>query len=65
MIMPIYRSDFCLYLAIEFNHAAEHAVTDYQKYRITVGQTIFLFINWLEIAYLYLLYKELTKVKHD
>lgn len=36
MLMPIYRSDYCLFKAIQFNHVQEHAI-NYPKYRITAG----------------------------
>ena len=48
MFMPIYRSDECHYLMIQ-----QQGTQTISKYRLTTNEMVFLFVNWLELAYMY------------
>jgi len=58
IIVPIFRSNDCRYMQLRDGH-------DIVKYQITINNILFLFVNWLELAYLYYTWLKLKRLKED
>lgn len=58
LIVPVFRSDECRIIQVGMNYSII-------KYQITINEIVFLFVNWLELAYLYYTWMKLKRVKQD
>jgi len=59
MLMPIYRSDQCHYVQLYGNDDT------LPKYQVTTNQIMFYLVNWMELAYIYYVWKQLKKINQD
>ena len=60
MFMPIYRSLECHYWQI-----IRDPDDILRLYQIDVNQLMFFIVNWIELAYLYGLWRGLRRIKND
>lgn len=65
MLMPIYRSDECRALILKKMNNQGQSDFSITYRSILINQLVFEFCNWVELAYLYFIYKKLTMVKED
>ena len=58
MLMPIFRPNECLMVKIDNDYGVTLA-------QLNVNTYVFIIVNWLEVIYLYYIWKKLKRVEQD